>query len=560
MIGQGGMGVVFRASHMHLDRVVALKVLAPWLEGNRRAKERFLRELWLAAKLDHPNVATVYDAGESDGQLYIAMRFVQGGDLHQRIERDGPLDVDDAVVIFEQIASALDAAHALGLVHRDIKPGNIMLDGNQAYLTDFGLTRPVEQTEAQDLTHYGEFMGTAGWAAPEQIQHTEIGPETDVYALGCVLYASLTASAPFADGSPGETMVAHLQQAPPKLEAKRSGLPTGVQTVIETAMAKAASDRYPSAGGFAAALRAAAAGATGAEVGRGVAPAPSGPGTPAAGSSAGRISQVGAAAPTMGAAGTADANDGGHRKRLWFAFAGGAAALAAVVVAIALIAGGGNDDGGAADRPTTTAVDSVDKRALSEYAAATDASVETLQSEAEQLKKRGGPNGKPDAVIERSFSLRDAVRRNARRLAALHPPQVVARDHALLVDGFELLADEADDAIVAAQNGDIDALRRFDRRVQAAKSASSRQIERAAAAIQKTVSENDLKNADLAAAAHRCRTVLDGVAQSVSRGRPCRVRAPARSSSSVVEPPRPCRRGRPCFSSAIRMAAISRAR
>src|SRR3954452_1940091 len=165
-VGQGGMGVVYEATHITLGRVVALKVLGGWLQGNRRSAERFLRESQLAAELDHPNVVTVYDAGETDGRLWIGMQYVDGEGLSDRIDRTGgALSLEDTLAILNQISSALDAAHDLGLVHRDVKPSNVLLQGEHAYLTDFGLMRRIEG--GGDMTRDGEFMGTIEWAAPE---------------------------------------------------------------------------------------------------------------------------------------------------------------------------------------------------------------------------------------------------------------------------------------------------------------------------------------------------------------------------------------------------------
>ena len=264
-IGEGGMGVVYRAHHEVLEREVALKVLAPWLEGNRRAKERFLRESRLAASLDHPAIVTIYDAGESDRVLYIAMQMVEGGDLHEEIERGGPLSVERTMLLVDQIAGGLDAAHDAGLVHRDVKPGNVLVRGDRAYLTDFGLTRRIEDEGTSRLTQEGEFMGTLDWASPEQLEQADIGPPADVYALGCVMFACLTGHAPFEDDAPAKVLAAHLTEDPPKATKLRPDLPREIDAVIERAMAKDASERYGSAGELAVAARAALGGeATGA--------------------------------------------------------------------------------------------------------------------------------------------------------------------------------------------------------------------------------------------------------------------------------------------------------
>ena len=186
LIGHGGMGVVYRAHDLALDRDVALKLLAPHLADDVSFRERFLRESRLAASLEHPNVVPIHDAGEIDGQLYIAMRLVDGTDLKQLL-REGPLDPARAIHIVEQIAGALDAAHARGLVHRDVKPSNVLLDEHEhAYLADFGLSRYLG--EAGAALGAENSLGTIDYVAPEQIRGEEIDGRADVYALGCLLY------------------------------------------------------------------------------------------------------------------------------------------------------------------------------------------------------------------------------------------------------------------------------------------------------------------------------------------------------------------------------------
>ena len=256
-LGRGGMGVVYLAEHERLKRKVALKVLAPELADDERFRERFIRESELAASLDEPNVLPVYDAGEHDGNLFIAMRYVDGTDLRGLID-ESPLALDDALTVVDGVARALDAAHAKGLVHRDVKPANILIvrsNGSRAiehvYLTDFGLTK--RSTSRSGLTGTGVFVGTLEYAAPEQFEGKPLGPATDVYSLGCVLFECLVGEPPFRRGQDAAVMYAHLHDPPPSATARRPELPRGVDQVIEKAMAKRPVDRFATAGELAAA-------------------------------------------------------------------------------------------------------------------------------------------------------------------------------------------------------------------------------------------------------------------------------------------------------------------
>ena len=192
--GRGGMGVVYRAVQLDLGRPVALKLIASDRAADPDFRERFQRESRMAAAIDHPNVVPVHGAGEQDGQLYLVMRYVRGTDLHALIKREGPLAPERAAAIVAQVASALDAAHAAGLVHRDVKPANVLLGGSgreeHAYLSDFGLTRLL--AAETHLTETGQWMGTIDFSAPEQLSGYRIDARADVYSLGCVLHAALS--------------------------------------------------------------------------------------------------------------------------------------------------------------------------------------------------------------------------------------------------------------------------------------------------------------------------------------------------------------------------------
>jgi serine/threonine protein kinase/CheY-like chemotaxis protein len=245
LVGRGGMGVVYRARHVHLQRTVALKLLGPGLAAED-FRERFVREAQLAAALHHPNIVTVYDAGEADGLLYIAMQYVEGTDLAELLRREGQLEPAEAVATLGPIASALDAAHALGIVHRDVKPGNVLLDSERPYLTDFGLTKRVSsQTK---LTQHESFVGTVDYIAPEQIMCQSLDARADLYSLACVLFHALTGAPPFAKDSELSVLYAQLEESPSPVSSKRPGLPSELDAVLATALAKQKEDRYESCG------------------------------------------------------------------------------------------------------------------------------------------------------------------------------------------------------------------------------------------------------------------------------------------------------------------------
>jgi serine/threonine protein kinase len=258
VLGRGGMSVVYVAEQVRLGRKVALKVLTTELAWDEHFRERFVRESHIAAAIDHPNIIPIYDAGEVDGLLYIAMRFVQGPDLREILKR-GSLGVGRTIFLVEQLASALDAAHSHSLVHRDVKPGNIILDEttDHAYLTDFGVAK---QTTARGLTSTGHFLGTIEYAAPEQIEGGPVDARTDVYALGCVLYECLTGAPPYSHGTEHAVLHAHLVEPPPSVSRVRPELPQAFDGVIATAMAKVAAERFDSCGELAQAARNAASG------------------------------------------------------------------------------------------------------------------------------------------------------------------------------------------------------------------------------------------------------------------------------------------------------------
>jgi YVTN family beta-propeller protein len=264
LLGRGGMGVVYLAEQTGPHRRVALKLLLDPATAGEAFRERFLRESELAAAIDHPNVLPVYDAGETDGVLWIAMRYVDGIDLAALLARDGPLAAEQVLAIAGQVAGALDAAHTRGLVHRDVKPGNILLaveDGavTQAYLADFGLTKRIGG--ARGLTVSGQVLGTIDYVAPEQVEGGPVDGLADQYSLGCVLFECLTGLVPFRRDSELAVLWAHVNDPPPRLAEHRPDLPAALDDVIGRALAKDPGDRYPSCGGLVATAQAALAGA-----------------------------------------------------------------------------------------------------------------------------------------------------------------------------------------------------------------------------------------------------------------------------------------------------------
>jgi DNA-binding beta-propeller fold protein YncE/predicted Ser/Thr protein kinase len=259
LAGEGGMGRVYRATQLGLNRQVAVKVIVPELAHDADFRRRFQRESELSASIDHPNVVPVYEAGEADGRLFIAMRWVEGTDLRSVIVREGKLDPDRIVAIVEQVAAALDAAHSGGLVHRDVKPANVMLTsthgGEHVYLTDFGLTKRAESGSA--LTKTGAFVGTPDYMPPEQIKGERADARADVYALGCLLFHALTGRPPYDRDTEVAKMYAQLHDPPPSATGSVPGIPVGLDAVISRALSKDPGGRYPSAGDLARAARAA---------------------------------------------------------------------------------------------------------------------------------------------------------------------------------------------------------------------------------------------------------------------------------------------------------------
>jgi non-specific serine/threonine protein kinase len=258
-LGRGGMAVVFAAHDPRLDRRVALKLLPPEYAIDEAFRERFLRESRAVAGIDHPNVIPLFDAGEADGQLYIAMRLVEGRDLARVLHETGPLPIGRAIAIVAQIAAGLEAAHRRGLVHRDIKPANVLLTGDDhVYLSDFGLAKLADSVSG--LTATGEFMGTVSYIAPEQAEGRPVDARTDIYALGCVLFCCLAGRPPFKKDEQLATVMAHVSEPPPAVTDLRPDCPPALAGVVARALAKSPADRQQDCGELIEQLRAADAG------------------------------------------------------------------------------------------------------------------------------------------------------------------------------------------------------------------------------------------------------------------------------------------------------------
>ena len=265
LIGEGGMGVVYRASHLQLRRTVALKVLPPALTADREYRHRFEREATIAASLEHPNVVPIYDAGHANGVLYLSMRFVDGEDLGAILRREGRLDVERLCSLLAPIADALDTVHAAGLVHRDVKPGNVLISRparaharGHVYLCDFGIAKAAAAA-GHELTAVGQYMGTLHYSSPEQIEGRWVDGRSDQYGLACLVFRALTGQVPYPRPETAAVIYAHLAADPPRPGLHRPDLPPEVDAVVVRATAKQPDQRFPSCTDFIDALRQAAA-------------------------------------------------------------------------------------------------------------------------------------------------------------------------------------------------------------------------------------------------------------------------------------------------------------
>ncbi|HEY2716343.1 MAG TPA: serine/threonine-protein kinase [Solirubrobacterales bacterium] len=391
-LGRGGMGILYLALEPGLERRVALKLIAPEAAEEEVFARRFAEESRIAASIEHPNVVPIYAAGEQDGLAWIAMRYVAGSDLGRRIARDGRLEPAHAVALIAQVGNGLDAIHAAGLVHRDVKPANVLLSGEEgaehAYITDFGVARNLATRSG--LTQTGRFVGTIDYVAPEQIAGGEIDARVDVYALGCLLYKLLTGQVPFPREGEAARLYAHLNDPPPNPSLFAPVVPMALDDVVVRAMSKEPGDRYPSAGDLGRAAEAALRGGAVTVPERAVAtgaaatvetptPTPSPP--PAA-----EPETAPTAPPSPTGPIRRDAERGPNRRRLYL---GGAvlALIAAVVVGIVLATGG--DSGSHSTDGTTSGVQPPGEA---------QAAANQQQAESQRKQQQQKPKPKPQAL------------------------------------------------------------------------------------------------------------------------------------------------------------------
>jgi serine/threonine protein kinase len=360
-LGRGGMGVLYLAIEPGLERRVALKLIAPEAAADEVFARRFAEESKVAASIEHPNVVPIYAAGEEAGIPFIAMRYVAGSDLGRRLAREGRLSPAVAAALTAQVGNGLDAIHAAGLVHRDVKPANVLLAGGEsddhAYITDFGVARNVA-TES-GLTQTGRFVGTLDYVAPEQISGGSVDARADVYALGCLLFKLLTGEVPFPKDGEAARLYAHLNDPPPAPSLFATEVPMALDDVVIRAMSKQPDDRYPSAGDLGRAAVAALSGSRPDLPERAV----------ATGAAATQTAET--IAPKAGSSGTSTAAtrrlepDGGDGKRgrTWLALASGLVVIAAIAVVILSL---GSVGGSGADKRTANGGNSKTKTASGE--------------------------------------------------------------------------------------------------------------------------------------------------------------------------------------------------
>lgn len=489
-LGRGGMGVLYLAIEPGLERRVALKLIAPEAEDDEVFARRFAEESRIAASIEHPNVVPIYAAGEEGGVPYIAMRYVAGADLARRLASEGRLSPEVAVDLIAQIANGLDAIHAAGLIHRDVKPANVLLSGDDggdhAYITDFGVARNVA-TES-GLTQTGRFVGTLDYVAPEQISGDAIDARVDVYALGCLLFKLLTGEVPFPKEGDAARLFAHLNDPPPAPSLYVPEVSMALDDVVVRAMSKSPDDRYPSAGDLGRAARAALRGERPAAPERTVATGAAA--TRTAETISTKAGETRASSPPTeptrrldDEAPPAAAKPGAGGGRRWALLGGVATLLGAVVVVVILISGGGGSSPGATATTGPGTAESTSRKpkvkprpkplTRSELVAAADAICETSQSTYEGVHSaelEEVPN------VEYATTLAGISRRGVERFRQLEPKAppsvdpafakyVQAQERVMRYDRQALEAAEAEDAntyLAAHERRDAEAGERYD--------------------------------------------------------------------------------------------------
>ncbi|MGE5527324.1 MAG: serine/threonine-protein kinase [Methanosarcina sp.] len=456
-LGRGGMGILYLAVEPGLERRVALKLIAPEAAADPVFARRFAEESRIAASIEHPNVVPIYAAGEEDGVPFIAMRYVAGSDLGRKLAREGRLEPPAAAALIAQVGNGLDAIHAAGLVHRDVKPANVLLSGEpgseHGYITDFGVARNLA-TES-GLTQTGRFVGTLDYVAPEQISGAPVDARVDVYALGCLLFKLLTGEVPFPRDGEAARLYAHLHDPPPAPSLYEPAVPAALDAVVERAMSKRPEDRYPSAGDLG---RAALAAVSGGEV---AVPER----TVATGAAATRErSGTTRTAPLSGSS-----RDGDHNRRRLLIGGGVLALAAAVAVAIVLAAGGGGEPGSASGDTAAAQVggggdahpakkQKPKERPATLSAAALIARGDRIceDSRATYLSYRQRfPSGETEADAIYSELLVSISSRAVRRFEALKPPPALAEPYGAYVKSQKDVAKWDEEALKAAEKEDL---------------------------------------------------------------------------------------------------------
>ncbi len=458
-LGRGGMGVLYLAHEPGLERRVALKLIAPEAASDDVFARRFAEESKIAASIEHPNVVPIYAAGEESGVPYIAMRYVAGADLAKRLAREGRLEPPAAVEIVAQVGNGLDAIHAAGLVHRDVKPANVLLSGGDsvhAYITDFGVARNV--TTESGLTQTGRFVGTLDYVAPEQVSGGTVYARADVYALGCLLFKLLTGEVPFPRDGEAARLYAHLNDPPPAPSLYVPEVPPALDDVVIRAMSKNPDDRYPSAGDLGRAAQAALQGEQPALPER----------TVATGMAATGTTETLAVEPTGATKTIAPA------RRRW-ALGLLAGAVIAVGVMIAIVAGGGGSGPDAATSGTTaiSRVGEPKRKPLTrpKLIARADAICAASQSQYGSVRSRALEES-PDVAY--AATLAGISQRGVNGFRRLRAPASVepafakyvrAQERVMRYDRLALKAAEAGDAtayVEARQRRDEEARERYD--------------------------------------------------------------------------------------------------
>ncbi|HWM63737.1 MAG TPA: serine/threonine-protein kinase [Solirubrobacterales bacterium] len=456
-LGRGGMGVLYLAVEPGLERRVALKLIAPEAAADEVFSRRFAEESRIAASIEHPNVVPIYAAGEERGVPFIAMRYVSGSDLGKRLVREGRLEPATAAALIAQVGNGLDAIHAAGLVHRDVKPANVLLGGGSgdehAYITDFGVARNVS-TES-GLTQTGRFVGTLDYVAPEQISGGEVDARADVYALGCLLFKLLTGEVPFPKDGEAARLYAHLNDPPPAPSLYVPEVSMALDDVVIRAMSKSPGDRYPSAGDLG---RAAVAALSGEH--------PTLPERTVATGAAATKESVQPEPPTE----PLPPDKSTSRRPLLLA--AGLAAVVAIVIAAIAIGGGG----GGADPQTSTAVNPAnpssgggvgDANGAGGGNAKTEPAPETL-TKSELIAKADGIceesqrryrevrdlEGEYSADIPYAEALARFARQRVRDLRELNPPRSLAGPYGKYVEAQERVYATDKQALAAAREGD----------------------------------------------------------------------------------------------------------